>query len=175
MDGLKDLILVLVSVLSLIVSITTVILGHKRSIKIAQMQIESSAKLTNKQILSPIRQVWIENLRQKISEFLGLSDRFYRFLHDNDNEIIKFYERHKLEFVSPDVEKRLELLHIDITLMLNDNEEDHKKLINLLRDCRINAFDEDSTVDEYVETHKETVRLCKSILKGEWERVKNEE
>ena len=174
MDNLKDFILVSIPVLSLIVSIIAICAGYKRALKVAQIQIDSAVRLNVRQIISPMRQVWIDSLRQKTSEFLNLSDRLYNFLHENNN-VREFYKTHEWEFVPPDADRKIDLLYYDIVLMLNDKEEDHSKFIELLHNCRKNVFNKNLSRPEFYETHHEILRLCKSILKREWKRVKTDE
>ena len=170
----KDIILIIVPLLSLCATITAVIVGYKRSLKVVNIQTESSIQLGNRQIISPMRQLWIDNLRRTTSEFLNISERFYKFLH-SDEAFRNFYKIHKMEIIPPDVDSKIDLLCLDITLMLNHTEDDHNRFIVLLDGLRKHIYDKDSTTKEFYNTYAEIVFLCKSILKREWERVKSNE
>ena len=91
----KDIILITVPLLSLCATIIAVIVGYKLSLRVANIQTESSKQLGNRQIISPMRQIWIENLRRKTSELLNLSEKFYKFLY-NGESFRDFYKIHKL-------------------------------------------------------------------------------
>ena len=118
-----------------------------------------------------MRQTWIENLRRKTSEFLNLSEQFYKFLY-NGESFRDFYKIHKLEIIPSDVVSKIDLLCLDITLMLNYTEDDHNRFIVLLNDLQNSIYDKDSTTKGFYKTYAEIVILCQSILKREWERVK---
>lgn len=56
------------SILSLIVAILAVFIGPIISLRIARRQVCSSLEIANKQVIAPMRQAWINNLRDLISE-----------------------------------------------------------------------------------------------------------
>ena len=138
------------------------------------MQIESSARLNRNDIISPMRQAWIDTLRTKLSEFLSLSSIYHRFLSSDEN-ILQFQKEHNIQPVPPDIERKLFILYLNIVLMLNDNESDHNRLIDLLGNFRVDLFDDDVPSEDKRKSYQEIIRLSKSILKREWERVKKDE
>ena len=168
MDGVKEF----VPVVSLIVALVSVIVGPLVSLKIAKSQIESSERLTNRQIISPIRQMWIDNLRQKMVYVLETSLRYYVSGCFEDIEMPDTEE--ETELLQKKMERKLSFLCTEIELMLNPDEEEHISLLKQLNDCWHSSMDREKVV-EYPDIHKSTSALCKSVLKREWERVKSGE
>ena len=173
-DVIKDIVLSVVALLSLGVSIMAIFFGNKRSLKIAEMQIESSTKLANKQLISPMRQIWIDNLRSRMSEFLSLSEKFYRLFNDPQGSI-DFQKNNNMEIIPNDAEMKLDSLYLEIYLMLNEKENDHLLLHVTMDQFRRHLFDKDVTSEKFYTTYTSITDLCKSILKREWEVVKNDE
>lgn len=84
--------------------------------------------------------------------------------------------------------ERLLFLEAKIKLLLNPNERDHKKLIELVTKCRLaladdikklTPSDDDSPEKSVSESQGELISvlvpLAQSVLKREWERVKKAE
>lgn len=158
--------------LSLIIAAFAVIVGPFVSYKVAKNQQDNSIKLANKQVIAPMRQVWINNLRDDVSEFLSLSLWFYvSEMHDHNvnSEIDEETER---DNQSLKTDRKLSFLQTKIELMLNPVEDDHKALIRHLSECKETAFHDKKR--EFSKSHKAASAKCSEILKREWERVKNE-
>ena len=99
--------------LSLIVAALAVLFGPLISLWIAKRQIASSAEVTNKQITAPMRQAWINTLRDLVAELTG--DTLHYFTAGHESEGYKNFQR-------------LTFLESKIQLMLNPNEADHQRL-----------------------------------------------
>src|SRR4029077_2398278 len=99
--------------LSLIIAVLAVFFWPLISLRIAKRQIESSASVANKQITAPMRQAWINGLRDLVAELTSSALHYFKAGHD-----FKGYENFQ----------RLTFLESKIQLMLNPNEEDHQKL-----------------------------------------------
>jgi hypothetical protein len=158
--------------LSLIIAAFAVIVGPFVSYKVAKNQQDNSIKLANKQVIAPMRQVWINNLRDEVSEFLSLSLWFYvSEMHDYNvnSEIDEETER---DNQSSKTDRKLSFLQTKIELMLNPVEDDHKVLIRHLSKCKETAFQDKK--NEFEKSYKAASAKCSEILKREWERVKNE-
>lgn len=159
--------------LSLIIAVFAVIVGPFVSYKVAKNQQNNSIKLANKQVVAPMRQVWINNLREQISEFLSLSLWFYASgMHDHNVNSQVTDEESELDNQNLKTDRRLSFLQTKIELMLNPIEEDHAALIKHLNNCKNMAFSDRKS--EFPQTHKAASAQCSKILKREWERVKNE-
>ena len=68
--------------LSLIVAAIAVFFGPWISLRIAKRQMASSAEVANKQITAPMRQAWINNLRDLIAELAGDALHYFPAGHD---------------------------------------------------------------------------------------------
>lgn len=115
-------------------------------------------------VLSGNRQVWINSLRDQISEFIAI----LAVVHSGN-----WSERTGKEL--DDELKQLILVGSKIKLMLNFNEEDHMRLAQLIVEVSYtlprktgNAIGNRTAA----EISGEFLTLAQSILKREWERVK---
>jgi uncharacterized protein YneF (UPF0154 family) len=148
-----------IPILSLFVAILAVIVGPFISWKIAKRQVTSSLKVANKQIVAPMRQAWINNLRDQISEISSSALHYYQTGYE---------DREDQEY------KRLTELEGKISLMLNFKEEDHRSLHDLIRGM-LNALDKGKEGENaFVAIHPQVMTLTRDILKREWNRVKEE-
>jgi hypothetical protein len=151
-----------IPVLSLIVAALAVIFGPLISWRIAKRQIEASAEVANKQITAPMRQKWINDLRDLVAELTSSTFHYFKAGHD-----FKGYENFQ----------RLTFLESKIQLMLNPNEEDHQKLEWMI-DQMLRAIEALQQGDEkgretFIATHPEVVKLARQVFKREWNRVKD--
>ena len=144
-----------VSTLSLIVAVLAVVVGPYVSLTIARRQIRASLEASNKKITAPMRQDWINKLRELLAELTSIAQHYY---------VAGFEDRTDEEY------QRLTLLQAHILLMLNSNEEDHQRLAKLTR--RIVTELEKAKIAEFPDHLVEMVILSQKILKREWDRVK---
>ena len=114
--------------LSLIVAALAVFVGPIISWSIAQRQIRASSALasdqirssleaSNKQIIAPMRQTWINNLRDLLAELTSSALHYY---------VAGFEDRTEEEY------QRVSLLESKVRLMLNAKEDDHQRLETLI-------------------------------------------
>ena len=148
-----------IPILSLFVAILAVIVGPYISWKIANRQVTSSLKVTNKQIVAPMRQAWINNLRDQISEISSSALHYYQTGYE---------DREDKEY------KRLTELEGKISLMLNFKEDDHKKLHDLIREMLSALEKGEEGNNTFISVHPIVMTLTRDILKREWNRVKEE-
>jgi hypothetical protein len=147
----------LVPVLSLIVAFLAVLFGPLISLRITRRQIVSSLTVANKQITAPMRQAWINNLRDLLAELTSTA------LHYS---VAGYEERTDEEY------RRLTLLEHKVQLMLNAKEEDHRRLESLMR-TMVGALGQGKDGDnEFIDSHKAIMPLSRQILKREWDRIK---
>ena len=117
-----------IPVLSLIVAALAVFVGPTISWWVAKRQIESSLEtakrqtatsleVANKQIIAPMRQAWINSLRDLLSELT--SSALHYFVSGYDGRTDTEYQR-------------LTLLNYKVKLMLNPFEKDHQHLEELV-------------------------------------------
>jgi hypothetical protein len=147
-----------IPILSLVVAALAVFVGPIISWRVAKRQITATLATFNKQIIAPMRQTWINNLRDLLSELTS------RALHYN---VAGFEERTDEEY------QHLTLLEHKITLMLNPREDDHQNLERLIRQMvdmigtRTMADDE-----KFYTCHKAVVALARDVLKRERDALK---
>lgn len=149
----------LISILSLVVAILAVFVGPLISLKISKKQIEFSLKTTKLQTLGPMRQAWINNLRDMISDITSRCLHYwqtgtYQELDNKEYAEIN-HIRHKLE------------------LMLNPKEEKHRELLNAVKKMTKTAGAETDKEDEpFFEAYNSVMKLSKDVLKEEWNVIK---
>ena len=146
-----------VTILSLIVAALAVVVGPMVSWKIAKRQIRSSLEASNKQIIAPMRQAWIDKLRELLAEFMSSTLHYW---------VAGFEDRKDKEY------QRVALLETHIQLMLNPNEADHQRLELLIRRMVGDLEKNLGQKSEYPNLHSEMSDLSRKILKREWDRVK---
>jgi hypothetical protein len=130
----------------------------RNSLERNQRQTDSSLAVANKQIVAPMRQKWINDLRDLIAELASDSLHYFRAGHD--------FEGYK-NF------QRLTFLESKIQLMLNPNEEDHQKLEWMIAEMlkALQSGGEQGRAD-FIATHPEVMKFSRQVFKREWNRVK---
>ena len=147
-----------IPVLSLIVAALAVFVGPLISWLVTKRQIASSLEVANKQIIAPMRQTWINNLRDLIAELTSSALHYH---------VAGFEERTDEEY------RRLTLLEYKVALMLNPLEDDHRRLEELIRKM-ISALERGREGEaEFVEVHPAVKDLSRQIFKREWNRVRD--
>ena len=146
-----------ISILSLIVAVLAVVVAPWVSLTIAKRQMRTSLETADKHITAPMRQAWINKLRELLAEFTSRSMRY-----------------HVAGFEGESNEKNMRLLFVldHIRLMLNPNEDDHQRLEDLMNRMMIEIQDEKEQTDEFPKLWADAVSLSRTILKSEWDRVK---
>lgn len=153
---LKDL----APVLSLLVALLAVFVGPFISWKVANSQSKISLQIANKQIIGPMRQAWINTLRDIVSDLLGKSAHYWAAGYE-DREDDEY--RYITELLS-----RLEL-------QINPNEDDHALLVVKAYEMQSHINSNNMNTDEvFWRLHKEVKEIAQQILKREWDRTKQE-
>jgi hypothetical protein len=147
----------LIPVLSLLVAALAVFVGPFISLRIARRQVISSLEVANKQIVAPMRQAWINSLRDVLSE---LTSSALHYL------VAGYEDRTDEEY------QRLTLLEHKVGLMLNFKEEDHRKLEQLIRTMISSLETGKEAEKDFQEAYPEVLKLSREVLKREWDRVK---
>jgi hypothetical protein len=121
-------------------------------------QIRASLAAANKQIIAPMRQAWINALRDLLAELTS------RALHYH---VAGFEERTDEEY------GRLTLLEHKIAMMLNPLEGDHKELEQLIRQL-ISALSAGREAEaKFPDLHRAVMDVSRQIFKREWNRVRD--
>lgn len=112
-----------VALISLVTALLAVFFAPLISTKIAKRQIGSSERIALRQVVAPMRQAWINGLREKVSKLCAGAE----FCCYSVNEL----------GVSPDYMEQVRELHRlekEIALTMNPLEEDHNDLVRDIRD-----------------------------------------
>lgn len=143
-----------VSILSMLVALAALFVGPIVTLKVAK-----------RQIVSPIRQKWIDELRELMSEFLSECQKAIIF-----NE-----GKGSLNIENTDEELFRKLLYFEqkLRLMLNPNEDDHTKLTEIVKEIAEETHHGVGDFIKFGEKVDRATRLSQQILKKEWERVKS--
>lgn len=152
----------LIPVLSLIVAALAVFFGPFITLYIGRKQIELSRRIASKQIVAPMRQAWINDIRDKLAE---LSSTALHFLNAG------FEQRKDEEY------KRLHQLEEEITLRINPSEPDHLELLKTIRKMMLalqSGVHDVEILDNFIEAHQKTRSLGQRIFKTEWNRIKDD-
>ena len=142
-----------VPILSMCVSLAAVIVGPIASFKIAK-----------RQIVSPIRQKWIDELREIISEYLSECEKLIVLAKDG-----------LLNKEFTDKEKLTRLLYLEqkLKLLLNPKEAKHIELLEVMNSLIEEIHHGVGNLIEFGGRLKGATELAQEILKEEWVRVKS--
>lgn len=143
----------IVSFLAMLVSLAAVVIGPIVTFKIAK-----------RQIISPIRQKWIDELREMLSEYLSECEK-----------LIVLGEDGLLNKEATDIEAYRRLLYLQqkLKLMLNPNEIKHIELLDLVESITEEIHHGTGDLMEFGGKLKGATVVAQSILKEEWVRVKS--
>ena len=149
-----------IPILSLIVAALAVFVGPVISWRVARRQLATTLEVSNKQIIAPMRQAWINNLRDVLSEISSSALHYF---------VAVFEERTDQEY------QHLTHLEYKVVLMLNPKEDDHQRLEKLIRQMIGMLGDEASAIrdKEFPNCHKAVIKLSREVLKREWDRIKD--
>ncbi|MFN8231155.1 MAG: hypothetical protein U0V03_09575 [Bacteroidia bacterium] len=113
--------------------------------------------------VTQFRQQWIDNLRNCISEYISKAE----FL------LLEIKINNKNEQSLVDIYQDLIKLRYKIDLMLNPNEDDHKKIIEYLKNIRNGIYDNNVTAENIQTEIAQLNEFTKTVLKKEWNVVKS--
>ena len=150
----------IITFISLGIAFLAVIISPIISFIVTNRQIKSSLDIVSRQIISPMRQKWINNLRDLIAEFLSRVTSYW---------ITGIEKRNDLEY-----QKLLELEY-KLSLFINPKEKDHNDLIYEFK-LLLHILNMGGTQDDlmFEPTRDNIVKISQKIIKSEWNRVKDE-
>ena len=148
-----------VTILSLSIAALAVFVGPFVTWIVAKRQSQLSLAIANKQIIAPMRQAWINNLRDLVAELSSSTLHYWQagYEHRTDEEY-----------------QRLTLLQHKVLMMLNPNEDDHRRLEELIRNLIMSLESGREGEDGFVKAHPAVTDLSRQIFKREWNRVRDE-
>ncbi|MFT5084840.1 MAG: hypothetical protein ACI9Y1_002896 [Lentisphaeria bacterium] len=158
---MKEQVMQILPVLALIVAGLAVFFGPLISYRATKKQIEASLRVSNKQVVAPIRQKWINELRILMADIIGKCT-YYRAAGSEDRSDIEY--QHITESI------------VKLRLYINPNEDDHVELLKQVVKMEHALFHGNSAENNRIfwDAHDGAVSKAQHILKREWERVKNE-
>jgi len=121
-----------------------------------------NARNSKRQVIAPMRQAWINTLRDKISEFMAIIS-INRIAYSPSTDW-KDERKERAEKLDLENYKNLQHLLASIKLHINPEEPLHVQLIQLLEDATKDYHD--SFVSD--EKHEKIIELSQVILKKEW-------
>jgi hypothetical protein len=136
-----------VPILSLLVALISVFFGPL-----------ISARTAKRAMLGPMRQKWINDLRGLLSEISGSSLHYWQTGYEDRIE---------------DEYKRITDLTHQVIFHLNPNEDEHNKLIDVIRRLEGSLSKGKEADDEFFKAYNELLGQGRKVLKTEWEVVKN--
>ena len=148
-------------VFSLVIAALAVFVGPMVSSRMANRQLEATIALSRKNIVSPIRQNWINELRKILSELTTTCACFWTETNEEERE--KYH-----------LKVRSLIGHLE--LYINPKEAEHKDLLQNVVRMERSMFgkDQPEQISDFWSAHRATVEQSQKVLKIEWERVKNE-
>ena len=149
-----------IPILSLIIAGLAVFFGPLISLFVTRKTLKANSKIASKNLISPIRQEWINDLRNTLIEITSKSAH-YMVAGTEDRKDSEYYKITELEH--------------KIKLLINPLESDHIILVNSIKELTTNLYKmgiESEII--FWEKHREIITISQKILKREWERVKND-
>ncbi|MCH8068539.1 MAG: hypothetical protein IID16_04610 [Candidatus Marinimicrobia bacterium] len=127
-------------------------------------QLITSRQQIHASVLSQNRQDWINNLRDQLSEFIAVVSTITTMSKSEEFKVKR----------GVDPFLQIVLLQSKISLLVNPTEEDHSKLLKLIKKAVGIATKpaEEKDSSELINTINEIISLSQNILKREWVRVK---
>lgn len=113
--------------------------------------------------VTQFRQQWIDNLRTAISDYISKAE--FLLLE------IKTNKRNEQQLI--DIYQELLRLRYKIDLMLNQKEEDHKKIVAFLVSIRNGIYDDKVSIIDLQTNISQLNEFAKTVLKQEWNVVKS--
>lgn len=185
-DDFNKVVLGIVALVGLVVSPVLQWLIAKRQAtlqeQISARQVELQEQIAKRQAadnISAKRQVWIDELRKEVAEFLTLVARLEELRRPAPNLPLQD-EKRNFEDIA-EANKRGTELGIRIKLRLNPKEDEHNEFVRLLGALAAVCKDppENETEEQRHEAQRQfgvardaVIEHLQTILKHEWERVK---
>lgn len=148
-----------IPILSLLVAILAIIVGPLISWIIARRQIEASIRNIKQQVLGPMRQAWINNLREMIAEVTS--------------NCLHYWQTGTFEDLDNDQYKRITDIEHKIRLMINPKEPNHTKLLKSIGKMVATTGASNRKEDEeFFRAYNTVLKTAQEVLKEEWNVVK---
>jgi hypothetical protein len=154
----------LIPVISLVIAALAVVFGPIITLRISRRQFDLSRRIADKQIIAPMRQAWINSLREKVAELTSSA------LHYWNQDWSQLHGSSKKN----EDEKRMIQLEHEIELLINPSEADHKELVTTIREMMWSLDVGLQRADQFAAARQKTIALGQKIFKAEWNRTKQD-
>jgi hypothetical protein len=151
-----------IAILSLIVALLSVVLSPLVSLAIARRSNAHAFRVAKKNLVSPMRQKWIDSVRDPVAELS--SQLWYYYIAGADHHP-----------KGPEIISKIHFLERRLRLLLNPAEEDHKRLSGLFQKAIASVEFKRASEQEMAKLDAEITECAQRILKTEWKRVKDED
>jgi len=150
--------------MSLVIAALAVFVGPFVTLRIGRKQVELSRRIANRQIIAPMRQVWINSFREKLAEFTANAFHYW-----NMRQVMVG----TLELKEEEALRLVRIEH-EIELLINPNENEHEQLLASLSRIRFLLERGDDPSGEFNDELRRAMSLGQKIFKTEWDRIKAE-
>jgi len=125
-----------------------------------------NARISKRQVIAPMRQAWINALRDKIAEVISIASINRKHITPMESDT----QERKLEAHKEDQQRyeRLKLLTSSVELHINATEPDHQELVKQLISI-VNDYHDNNCTNEQL---KILIKLTQKILSDEWKVTK---
>jgi hypothetical protein len=137
-----------------------VVVGPLISLYIAKNQSNTSLQLSKQQLLGPMRQAWINELRELVVEITS--------------NCLHYWQTGTYQDLENDEYKRITYISHKIRLMVNPNETDHIELLNKIESMTNAAGAASGKEDQvFFDAYISVIQTAQLVLKREWAVVKS--
>jgi hypothetical protein len=149
----------LISVISLMIAALAVVVGPLVYLYISKNQSKATLQLAKQQLLGPMRQAWINELRELVVEVTS--------------NCLHYWSTGTYEDLENDEYQRIIHIQHKVRLMINPAEEDHAKLFKEI-ESMVNAAGALSGKEDKVffDAYNTVISTSQAVLKREWDVVK---
>ena len=144
----------------------------ENQLQLAEKSADNSFRLARKQIIAPMRQAWINSLRDRVSELLSTLVWFHRSPSSPSPSVYDAFHERPRDEQNEQMLLKIQLLRVQIKLMLNPNEDDHQSFLKHLDETILASYPDNRKSAAFEGFFDEAALRCGAILKREWERVK---
>ena len=136
------------------------------SIWVSMYQRKITIDKIKQEISTKIKQEWISEFRNSISEFLS-SHEMAKLIFRYHMQGIEYNHEYAVQY------KNWQHLYYKIPLMFNTNDENSKKLVKLMHSLNLAASDyKDKTQDiQYENVKNEIIEVARIILNLKWQEI----
>lgn len=147
----------LIPLASLIIAALAVFVGPLFSWRIAKKTLATTNRNAVRQMLLPVRQNWLSDLREKLADMLATSLHYF---------VAGYDDRTDEEY------RRLTLLEQQIKFLLDPNDFSHQELVNGVRDtvAALNLTGREGH-DKFTDAHINLERISRELVHTEWQRL----